>query len=122
MKFILATVLLLCSGYFSLHACPITKARNLKEIKLSDGTVKLGTLQASAKNQDPVVAFYREGKIVFCSADYDTSPVDSRAVAATADKDHLYVAFSSDGGAKHPKTFTRFTAGGWHDSYGAGGE
>jgi hypothetical protein len=94
------------------YACPIQKAKNLKETKLRDGSVKLGTLQSSAKNQDPIVAFYREGTLVFCSADYDTSPVDARAVAATADKDHLYVAFSTDGGAKHPKTFTRFTASG----------
>ncbi|GAB4434272.1 MAG: hypothetical protein OHK0011_17390 [Turneriella sp.] len=121
MKIISAAILVLYSACFSLNACPIAKAKNLKEIKLSDGTVKLGTLQVSAKNQDPVVAFYRDNKLVFCSADYDTSPVDSRAVAATADKEHLYVAFSVDGGAKHPKTFTRFTAGGWQNSYGAGG-
>jgi len=118
----LAPTLCLCLIFLAeASACPIAKAKNLKELKLRDGSVKLGTLQASAKNQDPVVAFYREGKLVFCSADYDTSPVDARAVAATADKDHLYVAFSTDGGAKHPKTFTRFTAGGWQESYGAGG-
>lgn len=121
MKFVTVTVLFLNSGYLYLQACPIAKAKNTKEIQLRDGIVKLGTLQVSDKNQDPVVAFYREGKVVFCSADYDTSPVDSRAIAATADKDHLYVAFSTDGGAKHPKTFTRFTASGWQNGYGTGG-
>jgi hypothetical protein len=121
MKYVFAPILLLYSGYFALNACPIAKAKNTKEIRLSDGIVKLGTLQVGPKNQDPVVAFYRDGKVVFCSADYDTSPVDARAVAATADKEHLYVAFSTDGGAKHPKTFTRFTTAGWQDSYGSGG-
>ncbi|HNM99864.1 MAG TPA: hypothetical protein PKG67_05380 [Turneriella sp.] len=121
MKKVVITICFLCLGFIPVEACPITKAKNLKEIKLRDGTVKLGTLQVSAKNQDPIVAFYREGKPVFCSADYDTSPVDARAVTATADKEHLYVVFSTDGGAKHPKTFTRFTASGWQESYGAGG-
>lgn len=121
MKLVTAIFCLCLASVVDVSACPIARAKNLKELKLSDGSVKLGTLQASAKNQDPVVAFYREDKLVFCSADYDTSPVDARAVAATADKNHLYVAFSTDGGAKHPKTFTRFTAAGWQKSYGAGG-
>ncbi len=121
MKKVSITVCFFLLGLVAAEACPITRAKNRKETKLRDGVVQLGTLQVSTKNQDPVVAFYREGNLVFCSADYDASPVDARAVAATADKEHLYVAFSTDGGAKHPRAFTRFTQSGWQESYGAGG-
>ena len=81
MQVFAALVILLTPAVAPLFACPIGKAKNTKEIPLQDGMLKLGTLQVTAKNQDPVVAFYRENKLVFCSADYDTSPVDARAVA-----------------------------------------
>jgi hypothetical protein len=93
----------------------------VKETPLKDGIVKLGTLQVSKKNQNPIVAFFQSGKQVFCRKDIDASPVDARAIAATADKEHLYVAFSTDGGANNPITFTRFTKNGWQKSYGSGG-
>lgn len=93
----------------------------IKETPLKDGVVKLGTLQVSKKNQNPIVAFFQSGKQVFCRKDIDTSPVDARAIAATANKDHLFVAFSSDGGANHVMAFTRFTKAGWQKSYGKGG-
>lgn len=121
MQVFAALVILLTPAVAPLFACPIGKAKNTKEIPLQDGMLKLGTLQVTAKNQDPVVAFYRENKLVFCSADYDTSPVDARAVAATADKDHVYVVFTADGGSNHAQSFARFTRGGWLPSYGAGG-
>lgn len=104
-----------------LSACPIGKAVNVRVIKFKDGNLKLGTLQVTKKDQNPVVAFYAGGRQVFCRADYDTSPIDARAIAATADKEHLYVAFSADGGAQHSETFTRFTDKGLQQSYGKGG-
>ncbi len=96
-------------------------AKLVKETKLKDGTVKLGTLQISKKDQNPIVAFFQNGRQVFCRRDIDTSPVDARAVAATGDKEHLFVAFSTDGGANHREAFTRFTQAGWMKFYGNGG-
>ena len=96
-------------------------AKLTKETTLKDGTVKLGTLQVSKKDQNPIVAYFQNGKQVFCRRDLDTSPVDARAIAVTADKEHLYVVFSADGGANHKETFTRFTQTGWQKSYGNGG-
>lgn len=93
----------------------------VKETPLKDGIVKLGTLQVSKNNQNPIVAFFQSGKQVFCRKDIDASPVDARAIAATADKEHLYIAFSTDGGANNPIAFTRFTKSGWQKSYGKGG-
>lgn len=103
-------------------ACDFEKsgAKLKREIRLKDGVVKLGTLQVSKKNQDPIVAFFRGGKQIFCRDDYDKTPVDARAVTATADADHFYVAFSTDGGA-NGNAFTRFTKAGWISSYGKGG-
>lgn len=106
----------------AITACDFEKsgAKLKREIRLKDGVVKLGTIQVSKKNQDPIVAFFREGKQIFCRDDYDKTPVDARAVTATADAEHLYVAFSTDGGAQG-NAFTRFTKAGWISSYGKGG-
>lgn len=93
----------------------------VKETKLKDGIVKLGTLQVSKKNQNPIVAFFQNDKQVFCRKDLDATPVDARAIAVTADKEHLFVAFSTDGGSSNPIAFRRFTKNGWQKSYGNGG-
>jgi len=98
-----------------------SKIKNSKEIKLKDGVVKLGTIQVGAKNQDPIVAWFKDGKQIFCRRDYDASGVDARAVAATADGQHLFVAFSADGGAAGENSFARFTRAGWLTTYGKGG-
>lgn len=98
-----------------------SKIKNSKEITLKDGVVRLGTIQVGAKNQDPIVAWFKDGKQVFCRSDYDASSVDARAVAATADAQHLYVAFSADGGATEEHSFARFTRAGWLATYGKGG-
>ncbi|MFO1526340.1 MAG: hypothetical protein U1F16_10250 [Turneriella sp.] len=97
------------------------KAKLHKEIRLKDGVVKLATLQVNGKNQDPIVAFVKDGQQVFCRQDYDTSAVDARAVTATADAEHLYIAFSADGGSQGAGAFARFTKTGWISSYGKGG-
>lgn len=119
MKLILA-LFAAASAHLSIHSCDFSKAKLTKETKLSTGVIKLGTLQVSAKNQDPIVAYEENGKQLFCRSDYDTTATDARAVAATADKEHLYIAFSVDGGA-NGKSFTRFTREGWQPSYGNGG-
>lgn len=96
------------------------KTKVAKEQKVTSGTVKLGTLQTTPKDQDPVVAYFENGKQVFCRQDYDTTGVDARPVAASADTGHLYVAFSVNGGSGGANSFTRFTTRGWIKSYGQG--
>lgn len=96
------------------------KTKTSKEQRVSSGTVRLGTLQSGPKDQDPVVSYFENGRQVFCNKDYDTTGSDARPVAVTADKDHLYVAFSVNAGAKAANSFARFTHNGWIKSYGQG--
>jgi len=120
MKSLLCTLITFAALKTSLAACDFSKAKNVKEKRLSSGTVELGTLQVSAKDQNPIVKYSEGGRQLFCRNDYDTTAADARSVAVTADKDHLFLAFSIDGGGAG-NSFTRFTQNGWQKSYGSGG-
>lgn len=96
------------------------KTKSSKDQKIASGTIRMGTLQSTPKDQDPVIAYFENGRQVFCNKDYDTTGIDARPVAATADKEHLYVAFSVNGGSTAANSFARFTKGGWIKSYGEG--
>lgn len=96
------------------------KTKTTKEQRIASGTVKLGTVQSGPQDQDPVIAYYENGRQVFCNKDYDTTGTDARPVAATADKEHIFVAFSVNAGSTATNSFARFTRSGWIKAYGQG--
>lgn len=96
-----------------------SKASEVKEVKLRDGILKLGTKKISKTNHDPVIAWFQNGKQVFCRQDLDTTAADVRTLAATADKDHLYVAFTVNAG-NPSEGLSRYTNKGWLPNYGTG--
>lgn len=83
-------------------------------------TYYIGTHQADAANQNPVVAAF--GAQNWCRADYETIGADGRGEGLLFDQGRLYAAFSIDG-ADNPADadLRRFTGNGWIDSYGSGG-
>mmetsp|Transcript_20823 Transcript_20823/g.35663 ORF Transcript_20823/g.35663 Transcript_20823/m.35663 type:complete len:408 (-) Transcript_20823:50-1273(-) len=96
-------------------------------VSVSNGDIEyhVGFDQVSSNDQDACVAKYNINteQFEYCDCSYDTTPPDTKGygILWEVESDTIYVAFSQDGGSNEPESFTRFTSGGWFNSYGQGG-
>lgn len=103
---------------------PTTSQATLENIgaaKVTAGNtaIYIGTQQASANNQNPIITSFSNGIRNWVKNDYETGGPDGRGVGLLWDgSDRLYAAFTIDGGGSGIETLA---TNGWLSSYGRGG-
>jgi hypothetical protein len=84
--------------------------------------IYIGTDQASATNQNPVVASFSNGVLDWAVDDYETGVADGRGAGLLWDEGgRLYAAFTSNGPDGIATGLVAHSAAGWLQAYGSGG-
>lgn len=82
----------------------------------------IGTHQASALNQNPIIASSTDGVLDWVVADYETGANDGEGMGLLWDQaDRLYAAFTITGNDVLNISLARFSTTGWQTFYGSGG-
>ncbi len=94
-------------------------------ISVGAGNVRyfIGYRQVSPQNQDPILAKYVDGELVWVRIAYETTGDDSRGYGLIWDGAETLYAIFSVTGTQGPSDgdYRRFATKGWHKSYGQGG-
>lgn len=94
--------------------------RGVTSIQFGDTSIYIGTVQASANNQNPIVTSFTNGLRDWVRTDYETTGADGTGRGLLSDgAGRLYAVFTADGTQGAPsQDYRRFTSSGWLPTYG----
>ena len=100
----------------------VIEASGAAFVESGNRRIFIGTHQASAINQNPVIASFTGTTRDWAVADYETGGNDGRGMGLLWDQaGRLYAAFTITGNDMFNISLSRFATDGWLSSYGSGG-